>query len=464
MISGLYKYIVFDPIERSTGKVYDEPCHRVLGHARRPAEHRLGRREPLVRAALLPAGRAALRSGVGSEGARHRRRRLHRLARRRPAASPTATSRVIFDLVAVAATTRRREVETVLGDSADRGRRAARGPRLRRDHPPRRGRRRQRGRRATRSAPTAINVARHADDARGGAARRRSRRVVYGEHGLGLRQRAGRRAARRGHAARAAGAPLHGDEARRRDVLPLVRRRSTALEHTILRFGIPYGPRARPAAVVPAFVAKAQARQGADDRRRRPADAPVRLRRGPRRGRRRRRSRRRRRTASTTSSATSDVSVRQIADTVRELVADVPIVHGPERPADVAHRRASPASARRRELGWRPQTAFARRRRAATSTGCAVTNGSPVAATAVEHRRQRRGRPAPGAGRAVVVGVVQQHDVAGAEVARRARRDRRRASRCAPSRGPSATRGAATSRAAGRGAAPARLKTPYGGR
>ena len=33
MISGLYKYIVFSPIERSTGKVYDEPCHRIMGHA-----------------------------------------------------------------------------------------------------------------------------------------------------------------------------------------------------------------------------------------------------------------------------------------------------------------------------------------------------------------------------------------------------------------------------------------------
>src|SRR3954454_3225651 len=32
MVSGLYKYIVFDPIERSTGKVYDEPCHRVMGY------------------------------------------------------------------------------------------------------------------------------------------------------------------------------------------------------------------------------------------------------------------------------------------------------------------------------------------------------------------------------------------------------------------------------------------------
>ena len=31
MTSGFYKYIVFDPVERSTGKVYDEPCHRILG-------------------------------------------------------------------------------------------------------------------------------------------------------------------------------------------------------------------------------------------------------------------------------------------------------------------------------------------------------------------------------------------------------------------------------------------------
>lgn len=32
MTSGLYKYIVFDAIERSTGKVYAEPCHRIMGH------------------------------------------------------------------------------------------------------------------------------------------------------------------------------------------------------------------------------------------------------------------------------------------------------------------------------------------------------------------------------------------------------------------------------------------------
>ena len=30
MISGYYKYIVFDPIEKSTGKVYDQPCHQLM--------------------------------------------------------------------------------------------------------------------------------------------------------------------------------------------------------------------------------------------------------------------------------------------------------------------------------------------------------------------------------------------------------------------------------------------------
>lgn len=33
MRSGYYKYIVFEPFERSTGKVYDQPCHRIMKHA-----------------------------------------------------------------------------------------------------------------------------------------------------------------------------------------------------------------------------------------------------------------------------------------------------------------------------------------------------------------------------------------------------------------------------------------------
>ncbi|MBA7629073.1 UDP-4-amino-4-deoxy-L-arabinose--oxoglutarate aminotransferase [subsurface metagenome] len=31
MISGYYKYIVFEKIDNSTGKVYDKPCHKILG-------------------------------------------------------------------------------------------------------------------------------------------------------------------------------------------------------------------------------------------------------------------------------------------------------------------------------------------------------------------------------------------------------------------------------------------------
>jgi perosamine synthetase len=30
MISGYYKYVIFDPIQNSTGKVYDLPCHRIM--------------------------------------------------------------------------------------------------------------------------------------------------------------------------------------------------------------------------------------------------------------------------------------------------------------------------------------------------------------------------------------------------------------------------------------------------
>jgi perosamine synthetase len=31
MTSGLYKYIVFEAIENSSGRVYDQPCHRIMG-------------------------------------------------------------------------------------------------------------------------------------------------------------------------------------------------------------------------------------------------------------------------------------------------------------------------------------------------------------------------------------------------------------------------------------------------
>ena len=57
MVSGLYKYIVFDWLEKSTGRVYDEPCHRILGHHVDLPNTRLGREEPFVPAAVLPSAR-----------------------------------------------------------------------------------------------------------------------------------------------------------------------------------------------------------------------------------------------------------------------------------------------------------------------------------------------------------------------------------------------------------------------
>ena len=151
------------------------------------------------------------------------------------------------------------------------------------------------------------------------------------------------------------------------------------LSVTILRFGIPYGPRARPAAVVPAFIAKAR------------AGTPL--------------------TIAGDGSATRQfvyvedlaegmvaalepagagrtynlvgkelVSIREIADTVRELVVDVPVEHGPGRPADLEFGEASGERAAA-ELGWRPRTSFREGVRRYVDW-LAVTSGSPVESAA----------------------------------------------------------------------------------
>jgi UDP-glucose 4-epimerase len=149
--------------------------------------------------------------------------------------------------------------------------------------------------------------------------------------------------------------------------------------NTVLRFGIPYGPRARPAAVVPAFVLRAQrgealtiAGDGAQTRQfvyvEDLADgivaalAPV--------------------AAGRTYNlvGAEETSVRQIADAVRRLIAPVPVVHGPERPADVHLGRISAARAAS-ELGWRAATPFdaGLRRYADWLT---ETSGAPLASIA----------------------------------------------------------------------------------
>jgi UDP-glucose 4-epimerase len=128
------------------------------------------------------------------------------------------------------------------------------------------------------------------------------------------------------------------------------------LEYTILRFGIPYGPRARPAAVVPAFVSRALAGEpltiagdGLQSRRfvyvEDLADGVVR--------------------ALTPVAANrtynlvgaQDVTIKEIAETVRGVVGNVGVEHVPGRNGDFA---GAPVSGDRAaaDLGWRASTPF----------------------------------------------------------------------------------------------------------
>ena len=66
MTSGLYKYIVFEQIEKSHRPRLRPAVPPDHGPCCRSAQHRLGGREPLVRAALLPSGEPR----GGSGGAR----------------------------------------------------------------------------------------------------------------------------------------------------------------------------------------------------------------------------------------------------------------------------------------------------------------------------------------------------------------------------------------------------------
>ncbi|HVH51308.1 MAG TPA: NAD-dependent epimerase/dehydratase family protein, partial [Gaiellaceae bacterium] len=128
------------------------------------------------------------------------------------------------------------------------------------------------------------------------------------------------------------------------------------LEHTILRFGIPYGPRAREAAVLPAFVIKAHAGEpltiaGTGEQSRRfvyvedLADGVV---------------------AALVPEAANriynlvgdeSVTIREIAELVQQLVQPVEIVHLEGRKGDFPGVEVSGERAAR-ELGWRATTSF----------------------------------------------------------------------------------------------------------
>ena len=128
------------------------------------------------------------------------------------------------------------------------------------------------------------------------------------------------------------------------------------LECTVLRFGIPYGPRARPAGVIPIFVRKALAGEpltiageGLQSRRfvyvEDLADGVVRGLAPQAAGR------------VYNLVGEESVTIRGIADTVRDLIGDVRVVHTPARTADFAGAEVSGARAES-ELGWRPATSF----------------------------------------------------------------------------------------------------------
>ena len=86
-VSGYYKYIVFEPIERSTGKVYDKPCHRIMGHhVELPNSDWVAQNHWCAPLYYRPLAMPSLRAASAVKSARHGRRGLRRLSRRRPAA------------------------------------------------------------------------------------------------------------------------------------------------------------------------------------------------------------------------------------------------------------------------------------------------------------------------------------------------------------------------------------------
>ena len=128
------------------------------------------------------------------------------------------------------------------------------------------------------------------------------------------------------------------------------------LESTILRFGIPYGPRSRDEAVIPIFVGKALRGEpiivAGDGQQFRQfvyvedlAEGVV-LALKPAAAKR-----------IYNLDGTERISIKQIAETTQELLGNVQIQSGPARPGDFSGKRVSSERAKK-ELGWQATTTF----------------------------------------------------------------------------------------------------------
>jgi UDP-glucose 4-epimerase len=165
------------------------------------------------------------------------------------------------------------------------------------------------------------------------------------------------------------------------------------IDYTILRFGIPYGPRAREAAVIPAFVGRAMrgealtlAGDGGQSRRfvyvEDLADGVVAGLADVARNR------------VYNLASDENVTIKQIAERVRELLGDVEIVYTPSRPGDFNGKVVLSTRAER-ELGWTAGTPFAegvrryvewRRDRAARAAECEASTVIPAGEPDAESR------------------------------------------------------------------------------
>jgi UDP-glucose 4-epimerase len=125
------------------------------------------------------------------------------------------------------------------------------------------------------------------------------------------------------------------------------------LEPTILRYGIPYGPRARPAGVIPAFVRKAHSGepltiQGDGSQYRRfvyvedLAEGNVLALKSDAKNK------------TYNLDGAEETTIRELAETVRDIIGDVEIDYLPARPGDFSGKTVSTRKARE-ELGWAPK-------------------------------------------------------------------------------------------------------------